>query len=220
MLTIKVNAEGVERKFQVLVDSVKDLHPVLKAFSKVKQAEVQRRFDTGGPGWAGLAAATKEGREQRMAVATARVKEVAVKKLGSTLRRDVRRALRKSGSDAIERRRLALKLFHELYVGGQQTPARDKGEQRIRESLTKRIGRAESQASTKVLGRIASSIKAKVSGGTLTLESSIPWAGVHNVGGTAGNSANIPARTFLEWTEEDLAALVYMFQERMLLAWD
>jgi len=78
-----------------------------------------------------------------------------------------------------------------------------------------RLGRAAARADEKIeryksghlLGQIASSITYEISPGTLTVFSRIPWAGIHNEGGTAGRGAQIPKRAFLYWTPERIAAL-------------
>jgi len=46
--------------------------------------------------------------------------------------------------------------------------------------------------------------------------SRIPWAGVHNDGGTANNGAVIPRRTFLEWTPERVEMFAKMANDYIL----
>lgn len=48
------------------------------------------------------------------------------------------------------------------------------------------------------------------------MASRIPWAGVHNDGGTANNGAVIPRRTFLEWTPERVEMFAKMANDYIL----
>ena len=94
-------------------------------------------------------------------------------------------------------------------------------DERLRKSIQKlpeRLARAQAKHGGQILGKVASSIAAKIKKGTLTLESKIPWSAVHNDGGTAGHGSAIPGRTFLEWTEADFEDFTRMAQDRMLAA--
>lgn len=113
---------------------------------------------------------------------------------------------------AIERRELVLKEFERLAAGGDATKSLLTTRQT--EKLAARIGRAKAEAGeAPLLGRIAESFQLKIAGGRLEYGSTIPWAGVHNEGGTAGKGARIPARPFAYLTNEDVDTLVEMLRE-------
>jgi phage gpG-like protein len=228
-LTFSVDASGLERKFTLVAESAKQLDPALRAFDRYLRARVRSRFEREGPGWAPLAPSTLAHRRQAAMAALER-------KLG----RDVRRAEKSYGRRfgaldqlglgglenqrarsvlAIQRRVTTLAEFRRILQGGsaEATLFEGRSAEKQRQSLVGRIGRAEARATEKILGRIAGSIRSTVKKGTLTVESRIPWAGVHNEGGRAGK-ANIPARPFLFLDEEDVEALVGILQDRLLLA--
>ena len=90
-------------------------------------------------------------------------------------------------------------------------------EESLSARLLPRVVRAQARAE-KVLGRVSQSFRSEIKRGGLVRESVIPWAGVHNEGGTAGHGAKIPARPFLFLEADDVDVLVEMLRERMLLA--
>ncbi len=98
--------------------------------------------------------------------------------------------------------------------------ASGKGTGPLNRRIEKYQGRAEERVAAlergDPLGRIASSIKAEIEKGSLTLESAIDWAGVHNDGGTGNHGAKIPKRTFLEWTPERIAMFIEIAQNYVL----
>jgi phage gpG-like protein len=48
------------------------------------------------------------------------------------------------------------------------------------------------------------------------MASRIPWAGIHNEGGTANHGAQIPKRTFLEWTPDRVEMFAKMANDYIL----
>lgn len=54
------------------------------------------------------------------------------------------------------------------------------------------------------LGRLPGSVTTRVTPRSLIAESKVPWAGIHNEGGTAGRGSRIPARPFVFMSEEFL----------------
>ncbi|HZU84107.1 MAG TPA: phage virion morphogenesis protein [Polyangiaceae bacterium] len=223
-----VEAAGLERKLTLVADAAKKLDPALRTFDRYLRARVRSRFEQEGPGWAPLATSTLAHRRQAAMAALER-------KLG----RDVRRAgksyarrfgaldqLGLGGLDrqrarsmlAVQRRVTTLAEFRRIMAGGSASASLFEGRtaEKQRQSLAGRIGRAEAHANEKVLGRIAGSIRSTIKNGTLTVESRIPWAGVHNEGGRAGK-ANIPARPFLYLDGEDLDVLTEILANHLLL---
>lgn len=81
------------------------------------------------------------------------------------------------------------------------------------QGLGARIGRAQKKAAEHLLGKMASSISAKVSGHVLTVQSKIDWSSVHNEGGSAGHGAHIPKREFLSLDEDDTRIFSEIFSD-------
>ena len=220
-LTLHYEDGGVRKALDLAVDSLKDLAPILRRFAKWMRPEVDAVFAAQGPGWAPRAddsPTTREGAQERIAEA-ARAR--GQQKLRLKLRQDLRRAQRRLASGkgkekTVDGRYVALKELERIAAGGSKDYSLLSG--RKGEKLRERLGRAESDAEKEqgqVLGRIAGSIKARVQGSTLEIYSSIPWAGIHNEGGTAGRGAKIPARTFLEWTPVRVEKLASIASEYM-----
>ena len=84
--------------------------------------------------------------------------------------------------------------------------------------LDRSVKKAEAR-SGRILGRMSSSIVVVVEKFALTIRSRIPWSGVHNLGGTAGHGAKIPARTFLQWTSVRVQKLADIARAYMMEKW-
>lgn len=250
MLHAHVDTSGLDAIFDRLRDRAKDVESVLREFStEHKQPEVQARFDNEGPDWPARKAETAKRAPFRNLSAEDRavlrkipggdqVQKLAALRLNRKLGRELRRAEKMrmgrivkahrskrekaaaSADRAIARRREVIAEFARIVAGGSTAPTGNKAADKRTQKLMERFGRAEKRAAGKVLGRIAQSIKASVAGGKLTLKSEIEWAGVHNKGGMVGRGAEIPERTFLEWTEEDIRILGDMLREHLLTAFD
>lgn len=234
-LKLAVDVDGLERKFELLTDSVGDLAPALKTFDQYLALRVKRRFDQGGPGWPPLsreqavrrAAAARSGLERKLGrdVWRAADKLEAVREVASGVPEDPKAARRKrTAAAALQRRVATLMEYRRLRAGGAgesefraKAGFSEKQAARQSASLSARAARAERRASRQ-LGRIADSFKSSIRGGVLTRESEISWAGVHNEGGTVGRGAEVPARPFLFIEDEDLDVLVETLRNRMLLA--
>ena len=228
--TFRVDTGGLERKFALLADSAKQLDPALRTFDRYLRARVRSRFEQQGPGWAPLAPSTIEHRRRAAMAALER-------KLGRDVRRAQTSYARRFGAldqlglgglekqraksmRAIQRRVTTLAEFRRIARGGtaEDTLFEGRTAEKQRASLAGRIGRAEARASEKILGRIAGSIRSTIKAGTLTVESKIPWAGVHNEGGQGGHGARIPARPFLFLEDDDVGVLVEILRNHLLLA--
>lgn len=220
MLTLSVNIDGLSRKLHTLAETAKDLEPALRIFDQYLRDQVAQRFASEGPGWPARKQAT-EGAHHR----EAQVHALAAHRLRSKLARELGRAQRrlrygKGTAAAVDRRYAVLKEFERQVAGG-VLGAQTGKDRRLEKSVSKlheRLGRAEAQASGRVLGRLGSSIASKVKRGSLTVYSKVPWAGVHNEGGQAGHGAQIPARPFLFLEPEDIDVLAEILVNRMLLA--
>lgn len=222
-LTLKVNVAGAQRKLDLLVDTVKDLDPVLSEFGKYLRGEAKKRFDAQGPGWPELADTSKKRLSKkllsRITKGGGRVKHTdRLKRFEKSLPVDVREVLKRStgktGGARLARvvRAAMLKksIASELLNVAKELDRAASGKRRSksRNALKKH----------KLLGRLPTSITAKLSRSILQVYSKVPWAGVHNVGGTAGKRSTIPARTFLTLRPEDMDVLERMLMERALLA--
>lgn len=227
--TFRVNIEGLERKFTLLADSAKKIDPALRVFDRYLRLRVRSRFEASGPGWPQLAQATLDHRRAAAMVALER-------KLGRDVRRQQKVIARRFGAleqlglggyekqratsaRAFQRRLMTVAEFRRLQAGGAASPSlfEGKGADKQKASLEGRVGRAEERAGEKMLGKIASSFRSMIKAGQLTIESEIPWAGIHNEGGRAGRS-EIKARPFLFLEERDIDVLVEILRNHMLIA--
>lgn len=100
------------------------------------------------------------------------------------------------------------------------TPTGAKEFRKLGERVEKYKASAEAKVSAiergELLGRIATSIKGTIDASSLTMESTIKWAGAQNDGGKVGKGATLPARTFLEWTPDRINKFVEIAQEYMI----
>lgn len=62
-------------------------------------------------------------------------------------------------------------------------------------------------------------VQLRASGSALVAYSKVPWAGIHQYGGTAGRGAKIPARPFLWFSDEFLALARETVLNRLSRAW-
>ena len=144
----------------------------------------------------------------------------ATAKARGRITRELRMANKSKNGDRVTYLKAKLDEFDHKHEGDLNVLA----DARLRRSIAKlpeRTARAlEKSGSGRLLGGLAGSIRAKISGGTLTLESRVPWAGVHNEGGKVGNGATVPARPFLEWTEADFDEFTAMAADRAMAAFE
>ena len=227
-----VDSTGIERKFRLLEDAVspKKIDGALRVFDRYFRQRIRQRFNSGGPGWKGLAESTIQHRRARAMAAFER-------KLGRDVRRQERSYSRRFGAleqfglggyekpraravAAISRRLTTLAEFRRLQAGGAENVTLFEGRsaERQRASLQTRMGRANEKATRNLLGRISGSFKSTIRGGKLTVESEIPWAGIHNDGGKGGRAAEIPARPFLFLDEQDSEILAGILENQLLAA--
>ncbi len=82
---------------------------------------------------------------------------------------------------------------------------------------TEKLGKNRAVKNHKMLGKLASSIKASIKGSTLTVYSTAGDVGkIHNEGGTAGHGSRIPARKFLWLDDDDLKVLAHMVEGQIV----
>lgn len=97
------------------------------------------------------------------------------------------------------------------------------GEVRAQTAIRKigeRLQRAGTETSGRVLGRMANSIYTQVKFNKLYVGSKIPWADVHNSGGTAGHGARQPERKFLKLEDDDMNVLAAVIEETVAEAYE
>lgn len=71
----------------------------------------------------------------------------------------------------------------------------------------------------RLLGRLPSALNMKVTRSSLTVQSKVPWSGVHQHGGRAGNGARIPQRHFLWFSDEILDLAAERLQDHVKGGW-
>lgn len=224
MIKLRVKVAGELRSVETRARHLEDLEAPLAAFAKLKRKEVQARFDSGGPGWPkprdGGGAASGE-RDQ--AAKDAAVKQVADEMLRRKLTNDLRRAKRKfaalrGSAESVARRYAVLQEFERLAAGGAQRTEGFYQDRRLSKSvvgLRARHARAYAKASGKTLGRIAQSIRQKLTSHSVEIFSEVPWSRAHNEGLTVGEGVKLPEREFLEVTEDDVKLLVKLVDDHV-----
>lgn len=218
-LTLAINTTVGRRRLEAVVERLSNLTPILRRFGVYLRAKAKQRFDSEGPGWAPLAQETGHGLIHRFTGRVTRLgslrETTALKQLRTQLKRQVRK-------DTVDARVLgAFERATRSTGGGRlgelvRAHVRDEKLKGQLLRIAKDLDRAQAgkQRSGKraiarhhLLGRLASSIRASVKKKELFVMSIVPWAGIHNVGGTGGHGAHIPARTFLELEDADVDVL-------------
>lgn len=185
-------------KFQKSGDTKEAIKKALKIFNAYYRRRVSQRFNSGGPGWAPRRDQSEASGVKRDIRAESLAQHKVKQKLVRQLARARRQYLRGKGTDtSIYRRARVLEEFKKQ-VSGDASPffSSDKRTTKSVAGLRDRLARVEKAVAGRVLGRLASSMKSKISGSVLEVKSTIEWSGVHNEGGTAGHGAQIPARPF------------------------
>lgn len=213
-MELKVKTAGFDRIFKLQAERVSDIkEPLEETGQEIRQDSketfAEERSRTGAP-WEPLAGSTKRRLEQTTVgpvTIRGQVRKKYVRQVESYLTRQ-----HKAGKfDA-----LAAKEFYRLARGGSADDAIDESVRgsfkRLRAALRKteekrRAGKRQS-AKHKLLGKIYSMIRLKVSatGLRVGILKDSPLA-VHNEGGVAGKGSKLPARTFIELLAEDVDRL-------------
>jgi len=226
---LSVDATAGRRRLELIVRTLTDLQPPLKIFGAYLRAKFKDRFAAEGPGWPPLAQSTGHRLLQSYTGKVTRVGKLResprLKRLRRQLQRDVRaerldsrvllafeRATRSTGGGAL----------------GEAVRHYATGKRYARElaNLAKALDRAQAGKRRKqrraiskhhhLLGRLASTIKARLEGNAVVVGSFVPWAGVHNLGGSGGHGAVIPKRTFAELETDDVDVLVKILVARAI----
>lgn len=235
-IKIRVETTGLQKKFDLLVDATKDLKLPLREFGAHLRKKAGSKFQSGGPGWPKLADAT----EQKIAhtrthriTARGTVRRSAQLALQRKVRREVSKGLGGQGAEA------ELRALFDRHASGQTASiqrelretlkeSENKTVERLRKDLERydersakqRRGGARKKAKHKLLGKLSSSLRSIVARNTLVVFSKVPWAGVHNAGGTAGRGVSIPKREFLALDEDDVKVLATLLEARMVEAFE
>jgi len=224
LLTISVDSGGTVRNLNLLADKFSDLSPVLGPFSAFMRNEIQEVFDSQGHGaWAARKESSQTHLEARKASKIARIEATKFSGLENRLRSEYRRTIKRAEKPAktekiaagrqraIRRKEAQMAEVARLAAGGESQP---RGQTALYRRVERRIVQSEKKIEAvkegKLLGRIANSCKINYNKTSWEMESQVPWASVHNEGGTAGRGAKISERRFLEWTDARLEKFVEM----------
>lgn len=232
MITLTYEDGGVQKSLDLLADSFAELRPVMARFTKYMRAELDQVFSSqGGGAWPGRSPAGEQRLDGMKAAKIEKIRAAQYNSLRGSLRTEKRKAERRlaktpqSSSKLTEKRRASVAKYEGMQAELERYAAGGaKTDDKAYRKLYGRIGRREDRAQKKIeavesgqlLGAVANSISAKFDKSNWEMFSSIPWAGIHNSGGTAGNGANIPARVFLEWTPARIEKFVQMANEYVL----
>lgn len=231
MITLTYDDGGTEKSLVILAESFGELRPVMARFSKYMRAEIDAVFESRGGGeWADLAPATKAHNEGLKAAKVEKIRANKYGSLSAALRSEKRKAERRlaktpaSKSKLTERRRKAVAKYDAQLAEVARLSAGGEKDAKFGKKLYERVARREAKAQKKIeavlsgqqLGRIANSFAIDFDKHNWEMRSRIPWAGVHNEGGTAGHGASIPARVFLEWTPARVEKFAEMANEYVI----
>jgi hypothetical protein len=223
---------GAPKYVLLLAESLKDLGPMMPKFSAWMRKEIQAEFESGGDGkWAPRKDVSQARYDAGKAARIAKIQAGRYGTLSRALTREKKRAEKRlartpSSKSALIPRRQASVQRYEAQIAevarltaGAAGPATRHGK-RFAERIARREVRAQQRIEAvergDLLGAIASSMVIEWSKDNWEMASRIPWAGVHNDGGTANNGAVIPRRTFLEWTPERVEMFAKMANDYIL----
>lgn len=212
------------------IESLRDLDLIFKRFLKWLRPEINKVFEQQGPGWAPLKEDTAKQRAASIPAKSEIIRAKALNPLARSVLRTYGKAEKRLGKTAAtspllaRRQKTVAKQREQAEEAGNILLGRGASAGRQFKKLHERVEKYKAKAEEKIkklesgdlLGRIASSIRAEISKGTLVIESGIEWAGIHNDGGTAGKGAHIPKRTFLEWTPERIDKFVEIAQQYLI----
>lgn len=185
-------------KFLPANQAALSLKSALRIFDTYYRRRIAQRFASEGPGWPPRVAVGDDAQKTR----DEKVRALAEHKLKVKLFRELRRAQsrlsRGKGTTAALLRRARVVEEFKKQVSGDQSPfySSDKRAMKSVGKLRERFGRAEAAASARLLGRMPSAMRSKISGLVLTVINTISWSGAQNEGATVGHGAKLPARPF------------------------
>lgn len=232
-LVLSVDTTEGRRRVEVLVDALTDLRQPLRSFGAYLRAKFKEHFAAEGPGWAPLAQSTAH---RMIHSYTGRIthggrirQTAALGRLRRQLQRDVvggrvdisvfwalQSATRSTGGGHLGAAiRFHLQGKNRKYEPALKRLASDLD--RAHQGKQRRSKRAITKH-THLLGKLGSTIKARLDGSTLVVGSFVPWAGVHNEGGPVGHGAVVPERRFAELEPSDVDEFTKHLVERAIRA--
>ena len=226
-IRIEIETDGAVRELEILADSFAELRPVFAKFSVYMRGEIQSVFDSDGGGRWPERKVPKPLGEEAKAAKIEKIRSSQYSSLSGSLRSSQRKAARllaktpQSNSKLTAKRRKSVEKYESQLEEIKRIGAGGLKDQKGFRKLYERASRREDRAAKKIdrlergalLGQVANSFSIDFDKTSWEMFSQIPWAGVHNEGGTAGHGARIPARVFLEWTPERLERFVTMANE-------
>lgn len=232
MITLKYVDGGVEQSLEIMAESFAELRPVMAPYTRWMRQEIDKVFASNGNGeWAERSEAAEQRFDASKAGRISKIEAGKYNSLRGALRTEKRKAERRlaktprSSSKLTERRQRAVAKYEamqlelERYASGGA-----RGEEKGLRKFYGRVERREQRAQKKIeavesgqlLGSIANSLSVRFDKRSWEMFSNIKWAGIHNEGGRAGNNAEIPIRTFLEWTPARIQMFAKMANEYVL----
>lgn len=211
---MEFDAQPIVTALRAIGDGTKNTKAVLRRFNNYLRGKTFDHFRE-EKGWPALAKSTTERSGTLFDGSTGTVEDRnrlrAEASVRAKLKRELKRA-NKSFSEEARARRAAVLAEFESYLRERAAGTVMGPDTKTLAKTKERLGRAE-ERSGKKLGRLRASIVSSFTEDGLTIESRVPWASVHNEGGTAGNGAVIPARPFLFMTPEDEQKLVEIAED-------
>lgn len=241
MLTVKVEVDGVIRKFDTVAKTCEDLTPALRRFGGYLRKVALARYKE--QAFPGLAQSTLDKRAQK-----------GLQKLERKLEKDYRKAKRRAwdsrrasgasprgviartlarltlgdmvGAQAVasargvQSRLKVLEEFRKRHRGGEGGAKLSEKQQA---SLDAREERAVAKAvGGKILGDLDRTVGTEIKRGSLTLKSTTHqgFSEAHNKGGTVGNNAKLPKRETIKVDGNDLAVFRGILIEELLMAFE
>jgi phage gpG-like protein len=224
-ISLTVSTATGRRRVEAIVSALSDLTPILRRFAAYLRARAKARFEAEGPGWQPLAQSTAHRLIHTFTGPLTRsgaVRETAAhRRLRAQLRRDVRadrldarvltafeRATRSTGGGAfgaaVRAHVLGRGLAYEKRLVALARTLDRKSPSRGKRAITRHH---------RLLGRLASTLRAEVKRTSLAVGSIVEWAGAHNAGATVAHGAHLPARTFIELEDVDVDVLSELISE-------
>jgi hypothetical protein len=236
MFSIKVSGD-LGQKFKIMAANLDTVDEALKQFSKYLRDKAKGKFESEGPGWPGLAQST----DQRLAhsftgkfTVDGKLRKSSQKAMLAQIEKSIKKGklpmsartlFKKMAAGNLAGDDLALRAFGHIEgkkkakdlntVEKTQRKLQKLGQQ-TRDQRRAGLNKTRALGKHKMLGKLASSIKSKMAKHTLTVYSGVPWAGVHNEGGTGGKGARIPQRQFLNLDQEDLEVLSALLEAQLV----
>jgi phage gpG-like protein len=231
MFRIKFEGEHLTRRWELVVKKTEQLDDALKAFAQYLRKKTSDRFKAEGPGWPGYATSTNRKLLHSYTgqfTSSGKLRKAYAKKLRRSVERGIktgklpmraRSEMNRLIRGSISNDSLALRAFG--HVERKKTAKEQNSVEKLAAKMeklkdasqrAKALAGKRAIASTKLLGKLAGTIRSSIKKNTLTVFSQVEWAGTHNDGGTGGHGAKIPERKFLYLEDDDLAVLATILE--------